>query len=279
MIRLRTAAWVAIGAGALAAAFLLGVEHARAAGVPTQDPLYYTGYLEDTGTPLNGPHLIQVNLWTDRTSTDTANRVCTTVPVGSTQVTDGRFRLPLDPGCVASVHANPDLYVEVVVDGAPLPRSKVGAVPYALEADTASHAAGDLLTRLNAAASATMTNPNTGAAITLDGVYCGSTSPRDGAVGGLAVAKSLCEKACGTKTAHMCTAGEIIRSAALNLPTPTNEQWVVGESGVINAQALIDNCAGYQTNSGSNHQGFTVVGPGAFYSRWCNSSHPLACCN
>jgi hypothetical protein len=46
------------------------------------------------------------------------------------------------------VHANPNVWVEVSVGGAALPRSKLGAVPYAVEADTASNAVGALATKL-----------------------------------------------------------------------------------------------------------------------------------
>lgn len=271
---------VAILGAAIALVVAYGVRRALAAGIPTTTPLYYSGYLEQGGSPLTGPHLIQVNLWTDATSTNTSKRVCTTVPVGSTTVTAGRFRLPLDPTCLAAIHAHPDLYVEVVVDGTTLPRTKIGAVPYAVEADTASHAAGPLLAKVSAAASATMTNPKTGAKITVNGVYCGSTASHDGNLGGYAGAKTMCETACGASTAHMCFADEIVRTATLGLKMPTAESWVAGEAGVIDSNEWAFDCAGYQTNGGNPDAGITVTGGGGgFFSRYCNASYPVACCN
>ncbi len=45
--------------------------------------------------------------------------------------------------------ANPDLWIEVQVEGSLLGRSKLGAVPYALEAGRASDAAGALDSRIS----------------------------------------------------------------------------------------------------------------------------------
>ena len=75
--------------------------------------------------------------------------VCTTGSSAQT-LTNGGFSVVLPDACVAAVHANTELWVEVLVDGASTGRSKLGAVPYALEADTASKAAGALNTRIAA---------------------------------------------------------------------------------------------------------------------------------
>ena len=45
---------------------------------------------------------------------------------------------------MAAVRANPELWVQVEVDGKPFERRKLGAVPYAVEAERASGAAGAL---------------------------------------------------------------------------------------------------------------------------------------
>jgi hypothetical protein len=59
--------------------------------------------------------------------------LCSTDAV-STPVLDGHFRVALDASCPTAVSANPDAFVEVVVDGTTsLGRSKLGAVPFAVE--------------------------------------------------------------------------------------------------------------------------------------------------
>jgi hypothetical protein len=51
----------------------------------------------------------------------------------------GRFQLPL-PDCQAAVGASPELWLEAVIDGSSLGRTKLGAVPYAVEANHAAAA-------------------------------------------------------------------------------------------------------------------------------------------
>ncbi|MGE5787010.1 MAG: fibrinogen-like YCDxxxxGGGW domain-containing protein, partial [Myxococcales bacterium] len=74
---------------------------------------------------------------------DGGNQVCAT-PSTSTNLINGTFQVPLTDSCADAVRASPDLWLEVLVDGASLGRSKFGAVPYAVEARTASNAAGAL---------------------------------------------------------------------------------------------------------------------------------------
>lgn len=102
-------------------------------------PLVYAGTLYDGGSAVDGPRTIGAKLWSDVSSTVSTDTRCTTaaVPVA---VTQGRFRLPLDPSCAAAVHAFPDLWIELTIDGTVLPREHLGATPYALEADRAAGA-------------------------------------------------------------------------------------------------------------------------------------------
>lgn len=122
------------------------VGRARADGIPTT-PMVYSGFLEDgAGNPVNGTKPMVVELFKDQTDT---TAVCTTNP-GSVAVTNGRFQVPLAGGCTDAVHANPDLWVRFTVDGNQLPHSKLGVVPYALQAGKASAAVGALDTRIGA---------------------------------------------------------------------------------------------------------------------------------
>jgi len=125
---------------------------AQATGIPATNPLFYAGLLEDatTGQPTTGNHNLEIGLYKTQTAT-TAE--CKTT-LGNVNVTNGRFRVALSSQCVTAIQQEPDLWVEVVVDSAPLPRTKIGAVPYAVEAKEsdpvfkASAAAGVTTTKM-----------------------------------------------------------------------------------------------------------------------------------
>lgn len=134
----------AISVVGMVAAYRLG--RARADGVPAMNPLYYGGVLDDGGRPAEGTRNVTVRLWDAATAGAT---VCTTT-AGGTTFSGGRFRVALDATCVGAVRANPELWAELQVDATRFPRSKLGAVPYALEAGRASAAAGALEARLAA---------------------------------------------------------------------------------------------------------------------------------
>jgi hypothetical protein len=129
----------------LAAGVLVPI--ARADGIPTSNPLNYAGTLQESGVLVTGTRAITLKLWDDASSTAGANLKCQTIS-STTMVTDGRFRMALDTSCTAAVNANPDLYVEVLVGTTSLGRKKLGAVPYAVEAQRASSAAGGLANQI-----------------------------------------------------------------------------------------------------------------------------------
>ncbi len=145
----RKASWGIILAVATAAAggYLIG--HARAAGIPSTKALVYSGVLtDDKGVALVDAKNIQIAI----TNADESLK-CATDPKSQT-LSAGAFSVELPDACVALVHQTPDLWVQVYVDGAALGKTKLGAVPYAVEAakavaaDTASAAAGSLEKRL-----------------------------------------------------------------------------------------------------------------------------------
>ena len=104
---------------------------ALAKGIPTSQPLFYGGFLEDaaTGKPASGTVSISVSLY-KTSSSSTAE--CTT-NAGNVLLASGRFRVALNSQCLTAIQNNPDLWVGVLVNGSALPRSKIGAVPYAIE--------------------------------------------------------------------------------------------------------------------------------------------------
>ena len=107
---------------------------ARATGIPKTDPLTYSGLLDDdkTGKPLSGNKTITVSLYAAKSGgTALCASLATTVDLTKTH---GRFGVTLPSKCQNVIHQNPDLWVEVKVDSTTLPRIKVGAIPYAVEA-------------------------------------------------------------------------------------------------------------------------------------------------
>jgi hypothetical protein len=136
-------------AGAALLAFVVG--RAVAGGIPTMDPLTYSGTLEDAaGAPLSGSHNLEVKLWDG--ASGGRDPLCTTGSQ-SVDLNGGHFAVTLPDACTNAVKDNADLWADVLVDGASLGRTKLGAVPYAVEAGRASDAFGALKTALDALSS------------------------------------------------------------------------------------------------------------------------------
>jgi hypothetical protein len=142
--RLVAALSVAALAGGLCAA--VAVRRAGADGIPTTHPLFYSGVLYDKGAPVTGSRSVGVGLWD---APDAGQVLCVQGPA-PVMVSNGVFRVELGPQCLEQVHSHGDVYVDVAIDGMSLGRRPLGAVPYAVEADRASGAAGMLAQRLTA---------------------------------------------------------------------------------------------------------------------------------
>ena len=150
--RLKTALIASSATLALSAGTFFAVS-ALAAGIPEIAPLTYTGYLETPdGTPLTKEAKVSLEVWNAATDGKSvcASKTATVTPV------NGRFQVALPNECTKEVAANPDLWLAVTVDGTSLGRTKLGAVPFAVEAghalsaSTADEAAGTLATKLTA---------------------------------------------------------------------------------------------------------------------------------
>jgi len=108
---------------------------ARASGIPTTQALTYAGVLSDaSGTPLTGSKNVQVLLFDAATG---GNQLCATTP-SSMMLQAGAFQISLPDACTAAVQASTNVWVDVFVDGASVGRTKLAAVPYAVEAAEAS---------------------------------------------------------------------------------------------------------------------------------------------
>lgn len=108
---------------------------ARAAAIPAAAALTYSGLLTDAnGTPMTGSVPIQIAVWDAATA---GNQICVTVSTPQTLVA-GAFQVTLPETCTAAVHAKSDLWIEVLVSGLAIGRTKLGAVPYAVVAAESS---------------------------------------------------------------------------------------------------------------------------------------------
>lgn len=139
-------------------AYFVGLAHAE--GVPSQDPLTYFGLLEQNGAAFDGVKAMTLRLWS---AASNGNQLCSTSPAGGVQVQKGRFKIILDKSCVDAVRANPEVWTELQVDTETMPRSKLGAVPYALEATRSTIAKG-----LDCTGCVTSTQPAPGANAALE---------------------------------------------------------------------------------------------------------------
>jgi microcystin-dependent protein len=115
-----------------------GIGRARASGIPLTNTLTYTGTLLNNGQADNGTHFVIAKVF-DGTGDGgvTATQACQTT-TGTVTAANGRFTIALDPSCVAAVHASPNLSIDLTIDGIDVGSSPLTAVPYAVEADTAS---------------------------------------------------------------------------------------------------------------------------------------------
>jgi hypothetical protein len=135
----RTSALIALVSVALTGAFLAG--RARASGIPSTAALTYSGVLEDVnGAPLAGSKEIEIALFDAQLA---GSKQCDAKQ--KVVLVNGRFQVLLPDTCTQAVQAGTDLWIEVSVDGASLGRTKLGAVPYAVEANHAATASAALV--------------------------------------------------------------------------------------------------------------------------------------
>jgi len=132
-----TSKWTLLTSGVVgiaATAFLAG--RALAGGIPATGALTYSGLLQGAaGVALSGSHPIRVSFWNAASGGTTP--LCQTAS-SSIALDAGRFSVALPDTCTNAVRDNADAWAEVEVDGVSLGRTKLGAVPYAVEAARAT---------------------------------------------------------------------------------------------------------------------------------------------
>jgi len=138
--RSRLVLTTAAGIVALGALVTVGVRHVRADGIAPTGALTYTGTLEEAnGTPAAGTKEVKISLFDAESG---GVEKCTVTKAVSLVV--GRFSVLLPDNCTQASRETPNLWAEIVVDGASLGRTKIGTVPYAVEAERATQASGPL---------------------------------------------------------------------------------------------------------------------------------------
>jgi hypothetical protein len=128
---------------ALCGAFVTG--RSWADGIPATGALAYSGQLDDSnGDPLTGSYNLELKLWSAARG---GSALCSSSSQ-SVMLERGRFTLALPDACTDAVRINANTWIEILVDGSSLGRTKAGAVPYAVEASHAT--AADVATRADA---------------------------------------------------------------------------------------------------------------------------------
>lgn len=242
-----------------------------AGGAPPTSPLVYSGTLQDSlGAPLSGPQDVTVRLFPIASG---GVQACATAPQMLTPDPLGRFSVPLGDACADQVRAQPDLFIELQVNSTVLPRVKLNAVPYALEADRAN-VAGRVVRN-----SITFPDGGTTRPLSFNGAFCGATNLFNGARGGYRGLKALCESTCGRTTAHVCSTQEAVSSFSIGLNVPTG--WL---SGAYTAQGTptsgYDDCIGFTSASSTSNAPFWDPSVGRVSGAFCNEvGRPFLCCD
>jgi hypothetical protein len=243
---------------------------ARAGGIPSPNAMAYTGVLTNaSGTPVPNQG-VTLSIW--NVASGGASAVCGPYPAVTT-ASDGSFKVPLDAACVTVVHATPNLWTQIQVAGqaSPMPRTQIGAVPYAVEAARTVVAVD-------------------GGLYSVGATYCGSTAPQTGnllaavpgAANGYAAGKSLCQTACSSPSAHMCAADDLIRSMAMGVAVPdtTTFSWY-STAAVSNGTDFAADCSGWEGISGGGASwGMSSAARNfGLYDGNCASTQPVLCCD
>ncbi len=257
---------VIAGAVVMFCAGLVG--KAIADGIPTVTPLTYSGVLQGTnGAPITAQQSIQLTLWDDATANMASNTKCTTPTQNVTPDSQGRFQVQLDQTCFEAVKANPNLWVQLQIGATVLPRTKINAVPYAVEAGRSTR----------------QIISNGDKRRTVFGQYCGATaavngavSASGGAVTGYPATKILCEQACSSQTAHICLGAEVAASYEIGVDPPAGRVAAFAPSFGLNVYT--EDCVGFTSAAG------TVAGAEWNSSKYlgfsyCSTVLPLLCCD
>lgn len=117
--------------------------------------------------------------------------------------------------------------------------------------------------------------------------FCNASSPTVGAAGGYPAMKALCQTACGSSTAHVCSPEEVSRSLQLGLEhtklPSTLPAWYWISTGAVSTASGSTNladCDGWRNNNAAGAQ-LTIDSNGHAYPGFgtCSPMIPAACCD
>ena len=129
---------------------LCGARPADAQGIPTANPLTYSGVAYENNQPALAGRSVEVTVLSNGTT------LCMST---ATTLAGGRFSAPFPSSCVSAIESNNNVEVAVSLGGTSLGQAAVSAAPYAVEAKNAqsavdatnaSNAAGALATTISA---------------------------------------------------------------------------------------------------------------------------------
>jgi hypothetical protein len=131
--------------------------------------------------------------------------------------------------------------------------------------------------------------------ISTNAVFCGPSAPTIGVfpvvyidgvgtVSGTRSGKLMCEQACSSPAAHMCSGDEYLRSAQLNLLTSlSGTYWLATGSASPYGSAAVRDCIGWTFASGSEYGMVVRMTSGTGFRAImgfdsCSYSHSILCC-
>ncbi len=133
-----TSRWRDRVVGVLITAVVFGayeLGRARAQNIPSMPTMFYGVSLDENGATVSGTRDLRVRFFDAEMG---GAQLCETL-ANSTTVTQGRARIALSETCRAAVQQNVNVWVELAVGGNVVgARSRIGAVPYAVEAQRAN---------------------------------------------------------------------------------------------------------------------------------------------
>lgn len=125
---------LSLGVSVLAFGYLLGRAQAGETGVV---PLLYSGLILEDGAPTSAETAsVVVTLIIPGTS----EQACEPTDLPDVELRAGTFQVPLHDSCLEPIKSLPVLLVKLEINGEELPQRALGAVPYALHAQTADNA-------------------------------------------------------------------------------------------------------------------------------------------
>lgn len=127
-----------------------------------------------------------------------------------------------------------------------------------------------------------------GEQFSLGAIYCGLSPPTTGQIAnGYAGAKAMCQTACTSTSAHMCTASEIAATAeaGVSVPFPT-DAGIPNPGGGWYSGSPDGDCSNWTTTNGNfegscwyNGAACYIAGGSAYYFAPCGASLPILCCD